>query len=174
MDYKLKENQKKVISNCPLCEEKSLHIIGQDDTETQQCIHCGYATSSRFRLENDDPKSNEHYKSLTEELKDWSKVAINHLWIPSFITLPFGMLYPFNNDDNDMKWAVADMTDIPEEEQKNYPIPDQEGKFYTQKYDTDKALVFDKFVLAMYEINERAKKTNNTPDLPKLKINKDE
>ena len=39
----------KIISNCPLCEEQSLHVIGDEGTmETQQCISCGYATSTKF------------------------------------------------------------------------------------------------------------------------------
>ena len=34
-----------------------------------------------------------------------------------------------------MKWAVAEMVDIPKEEQKKYPIDGVEGKFYKTKYD---------------------------------------
>ena len=39
----------KIVSNCPLCEEKALHVIGDEGTMiTQQCINCGYATTDRF------------------------------------------------------------------------------------------------------------------------------
>ena len=39
----------KIVSNCPLCEENSLHVIGDEGTmQTQQCINCGMATSSNF------------------------------------------------------------------------------------------------------------------------------
>ena len=171
-----RQNQKYVakepiISNCPLCGEKGLHILGEESMETQQCINCGFATSVKFRVEGDNVESCEAYNDLTDEIKGWSQIANNHIWIPSFITLPFGMLYPFNNDSKEMKWAVATMVDIPEDEQKNYPIPGQEGKFYSQKYDTDNAKIFDEFIYAMHEINERAKKDTNTQQDSNFKLN---
>ena len=157
-----------IISNCPLCEEKSLHVIGGGGTmETQQCISCGYATSDRFRGSKED---NDMYKSLPEEMQSWSKEANEMIWIPSMITLPFGTLYPINID-GEMKWASAEMVDIPEEEQKNYPKEDGSG-FHTKRYDTDNQNIFDLFVEAISEMNEKAKQ-NNVPEskikLPKLK-----
>mgnify|MGYP001193335705 FL=1 len=89
-------------------------------------------------------------------MKKWSKVKNKHIWISSMLTLPFGMLYPFNNDDGDMKWGFAPMTDIPQEEQKNYPKEDGSG-FYYRKYDTENPMVFDEFIFAMAELNQRAK-----------------
>ena len=104
-----------IVSNCPLCEEKSLHIIGGGSTmETQQCISCGYASSDKFIGAKEN---NELYKTLPEEMQSWSKEANGRVWIPSMITLPFGTLYPVNVD-GEMKWASADMIDIPEKEQK--------------------------------------------------------
>jgi hypothetical protein len=47
------------------------------------------------------------------------------------------------------------MVSIPEEEQKNYP--DERGGFYKQRYDTDNAKLYDLFLEAMTEMNERAK-----------------
>ena len=44
------------------------------------------------------------------------------------------------------------MVDIPEEEQKNYPIADQEGKFFTRKLDTDNAKKFTKFYEALKQL----------------------
>ena len=174
MEY-VKQNNKinpdDKIEICPLCGEKSLHVLGTTDMHTKQCISCGYATTFKFKMTSE---KNEHYESLTDELKKWSKEADGYLWIPSFITLPFGMLYPFNNKDNEMKWAVAEMIDIPEDEQKNYPIPDQEGKFYTQKFDTDNAKTFDEFLYAMHDINEKAKKDSELGNnIPNLKLNLD-
>ena len=141
----------KIISNCPLCEEKSLHVIEEDGIGTQQCISCGYATTSKFIGTKED---NEMYKTLPEEMQSWSKEANGRVWIPSMITLPFGTLYPVNID-GEMKWGYAEMIDIPEEEQKNYP--DENGGFYKQKYDTDNAKIYDEFLYAMVEMNERAK-----------------
>jgi len=157
----------KIVSNCPLCEEQSLHIIGDEGTmQTQQCINCGYATSDKFVGTKED---NEMYKTLPEEMQSWSKEANGRVWIPSMITLPFGTLYPVNID-GEMKWACAEMVDIPEEEQNNYP--DERGGYFKQRYDTDNQKIFDIFLEALAEMNERAKQ-NSVPEskikLPKLK-----
>ena len=142
----------KIVSNCPLCGEKSLHVMEQDGIGTQQCINCGMATSSNFM---GTKKDNETFETLPDEMKSWSKEANGRIWIPSMITLPFGTLYPVNID-GEMKWGFAEMVDIPEEEQKNYPKENGDG-FHTMKYDTDNQKVYDKFLYAMDEMNKRAK-----------------
>jgi len=144
----------KIISNCPLCEERALHVIEEDGIGTQQCISCGYATTSNFIGTKED---NEVFKTLPEEMQSWSKEANDRIWIPSMMTLPFGTLYP-TNIDGEMKWGFAEMVDIPEEEQKNYP--DETGGFYKQMYDTENAKIYDVFLDAMIEMNTRAKELN--------------
>jgi len=141
----------KIISNCPLCEEHSLHIIEEGGIGTQQCINCGMATTSKFIGTKED---NDAYKTLPEEMQSWSKEANGKVWIPSMITLPFGSLYPINVG-GEMKWGFAEMVDIPEEEQKNYP--DERGGYFKQRYDTENAKIYDVFLDVMVEMNERAK-----------------
>ena len=141
----------KLISNCPLCEEKSLHIIEEDGIGTQQCISCGYATTSNFVGTKED---NETYKTLPEEMQSWSKEANDRIWIPSMITLPFGALYPINIDGK-MKWGYAEMIDIPEPDQENYP--DSNGGYYKQRYDMENQKIYDEFLVAMAEMNAKAK-----------------
>ena len=143
----------KIISNCPLCEEKSLHVIEEDGIGTQQCINCGYASTSKFIGTKED---NELYKTLPEEMRSWSKEANDRIWIPTMFTLPFGTLYP-TNVDGEMKWGFAEMVDIPEEEQKNYPVEGDGEGYYTQMYDTENAKIYDVFLDAMVEMNKRAK-----------------
>ena len=158
----------KIIANCPLCQENSLHIIGGGNMQTQQCISCGYVTSDRFKGTKED---NEMYKTLPEEMQSWSKESNDHVWIPSMITLPFGTIYPIDVQ-GEMKWSLALMIDIPEEKQKDFPIPNQEGKFYKQKYDIDNQEIFDEFIFAMSKLNELAKEKgveDNRVKLPKLK-----
>ena len=156
----------KIVSNCPLCGEHSLHVIEEDEIGTQQCINCGYATTSNFIGTKED---NEVYKILPEEMQSWSKEANGRVWIPSMITLPFGTLYPINIDGK-MKWAFAEMVDISKEEQKDYP--DGSGGYFKQKYDTDNQKIFDVFLEAMAEMNERAKQNSVSESkikFPKLK-----
>tara|TARA_B100000287_G_C20640640_1_gene783327 strand:+ start:1052 stop:1516 length:465 start_codon:yes stop_codon:yes gene_type:complete len=145
-----------IVSNCPLCEEKGLHVVGPSNAQIQQCISCGYTTTSLLvgSIEN-----NESFNKLSDDMKKWAKEENGRIWIPSMITLPFGMLYPFD-DDGVMKWSLAEMIDIPEDEQKNYPKEDGEG-FYEKRFDTDNAKIFDKFVLALSALNDKAKKESN-------------
>jgi len=164
----------KLISNCFFCEEKALHVL-QDldkDLDNQQCINCGYVTSNLFQLNGKPKEENKKYKTLTTEMKSWVKEANDRIWIPTIMTLPLGMLYPIdvevkNEEDskttginvveNVMKWAFAEMVDIPEEEQKKYPIPNGDGKLYAQKYDTDNQKIYDEFLHALSELNDRVK-----------------
>ena len=87
-----------IISNCPLCEEHSLHLIpgSGDEIQLMQCIWCGYVSSPNFIGKKED---NEEYKKLTEDMKNWSKEAIGRIWIPSMFTLPISLLISrlFNN-----------------------------------------------------------------------------
>ena len=139
------------ISNCFLCKEKGLHSLGEGDKLYEQCINCGYSTTAKFKGHK---TSNSEFKKITGEVRKWAKEENGYIWLPSMITLPFAMLYPMEVD-NIMKWAIADMVDIPKEEQKDYPI--EGGGFYKRRYDTDDAKIFDEFIYAMSELNDRAK-----------------
>jgi len=141
----------KIVSDCPLCKEHALHVIEEDNIGTQQCINCGYATTDKFV---GDKQTNELYQTLPEEMQKWSVENNGRIWIPSMITLPFGTLYP-ENIDGKMKWAFAEMIDIPKEEQKNYPAPD--GSYYARRYDTENQKIFNLFIEAMAEMNTKAK-----------------
>ena len=144
----------KIVSNCPLCEEKSLHVIEEDGIGTQQCINCGYVTTSKFIGTKED---NELYKTLPENMQSWAKENNGRIWIPSMFTLPFGTLYP-TDIDGKMKWAWAEMIDIPEEDRTNYP--DNEGGYFKQRYDTENQKIYDLFLDAMVDMNNKAKEHN--------------
>ena len=152
---KIKSSNMGIISNCPLCGSHSLHLMN-DDLKTQQCINCGYATSDNLKEE----QKTEVFKTLSEEMKSWSKTDSNRIWLPSFITLPIGMVFPIADEGSDgksMKWGFAPMIEIPENEQSNFPIEGKDGEFHTQKYDTDNSEIFDEFILALSKMNELAK-----------------
>ena len=110
---------KDLISNCFLCEEKSLHVAGTEEAQVMQCINCGYTTSTKF---TGTKETNEEFQKLGEDMKNWAKEENGHIWIPSIITLPIGMLYPINVK-KELKWAFASMVEIPEEDRKKYPNP---------------------------------------------------
>ena len=148
---------KDLVSNCFLCGEKALHVAGTEGAQVMQCINCGYTTSTKFRGIKAD---NEEFQKLGEDMKNWAKEENGHIWIPSIITLPIGMLYPVNIK-KEMKWAFAPMIEIPEEERKKYPNPSTPGKFYDKKIDTDNATLYDLFLEGMTKINELLKKKTN-------------
>ena len=109
-------NDNSIVSNCPICQEKSLHVINSvinnNQASSQQCINCGYATTENFELNGKDKKENSSYKALTKQMKEWSKIANDTVWIPTIMTLPDGMIYPFD-EEGKMIWGLAPMVDIP-------------------------------------------------------------
>jgi len=142
---------KDLISNCFLCGEKALHVAGTEDAQVMQCINCGYTTSTKFRGTR---KDNEEFQKLGEDMKNWAKEENGHIWIPSIITLPIGMLYPVNVKEK-LKWAFAPMIEIPEKERENFP--NEQGGFYERKIDTDNAILYDLFIEGMTKVNELLK-----------------
>ena len=147
-----------MISNCPLCSEHSLHILGEEEAQMMQCLNCGYTSTSKFV---GDKETNEEYNKLTEDMKNWSKEFNGRIWIPTMMTLPVGMLYPRDDKDGNMKWYFSEMTDIPEEERKNYPVPGDTEQYYERRYDVDNAKEYDEFFEGMVELNSRLKEEAN-------------
>ena len=175
---------KDLVSNCPLCEEHSLHIIGENELQTQQCIACGYVTAEKYQIDENGMENHKEYKKLTDDMKKWAKVENDKLWIPTLMTLPIGMIYPQDIDNlvahaSEMKWLFAEMKDIPESEKENYPVEGEEGKFYERRIDTDNPKIYDTFLEAMNYVNQKIKTlsdkvpADNKPKpgirLPKLK-----
>ena len=142
---------KDIISNCFLCEEHSLHVVGKEGAQVMQCINCGYTTTSKLI---GTKETNEEFQKLSEEMKNWTVEKNSHIWIPSIITLPIGMLYPINTEGS-MKWAFAPMVEISEDEKENYS--NGKGGFYEKRIDTDNPRVYDEFVLGMSYVNELLK-----------------
>tara|TARA_Y100001937_G_C7058918_1_gene302752 strand:+ start:103 stop:552 length:450 start_codon:yes stop_codon:yes gene_type:complete len=145
---------KDLVSNCFLCEEKSLHVAGTEEAQVMQCINCGYTTSTKF---TGTKETNEHFQKLGEDIKNWAVEKNGKIWIPSVITLPVGMLYPVDKD-NKMKWGFAPMVEIPEEDRKKFPNPTTPGKFYDKKIDVENTIVYDDFVNGISYINNLMKK----------------
>ena len=142
---------KDIISNCFLCEEHSLHVVGKEGAQVMQCINCGYTTTSKLI---GTKETNEEFQKLSEEMKNWTVEKNSHIWIPSIITLPIGMLYPINTEGS-MKWAFAPMVEISEKEKRNFPNPN--GGYYEKRIDTDNPIVYDEFVSGISYVNELLK-----------------
>ena len=147
---------KDIIGNCPLCEEKALHVAGTEDAQVMQCINCGYTTSTKY---TGTKETNEYFQKLGEDMKNWAVEKNGKIWIPSIITIPIGMLYLINIK-KELKWAFAPMVEIPEKDRKKYPNPSMPGKFYDKKIDTDNAIIYNLFLEGMSYVNELLKKNS--------------
>ena len=150
---------KDLISNCFLCGERSLHVAGTEEAQVMQCINCGYTTTSKYR---GTKETNEDYKKLSKNVKEWAVEKNGNIWIPSVMALPVGVLYPMNVK-GEMKWGFASMIDIPEDERKNYPNKD--GGFYEKRVDTDNPTIYEAFLPAINYINELIKKEQENGSL---------
>ena len=161
-------------SNCPLCFKHELHVIEKNGSKLMQCLSCGYATTDKFKIDNEsDLEENHEYKKLTEDMKGWSKVKNNRIWIPGIMTLPNGMLYPINIDNMvnhkvEMKWGLAELVDVPKEEQKDYPNPN--GGFFEKKYDDSNAQIFEEFSSCMKELEKLSKEWKKKLDDEKASV----
>ena len=164
-ESQLNTNSKHIVIECPLCEERGLHVLGtRASEETRQCLSCGYVTAPKFKCEN--PEENEEYSRLTPEMQEWAKHEDGFIWIPTIMTLPFGILYPFN-DDKEMKWGFAEMVDIPEDEQKNFP--NEKGGFYQKRIDVETKKIFTTFLEAMIFVNNIVKQRQEQVTTDSLK-----
>ena len=59
-----------IISNCHLCNERSLHLMGEGENQVQQCINCGYVSSEKFKLKDKEKKKSIKEKILPKKKKD--------------------------------------------------------------------------------------------------------
>jgi len=148
---------KDLISNCFLCGEHSLHVAGTEEAQVMQCINCGYTTTTKF---TGTKETNEEFKKLGEDMKNWAIEKNGKIWIPSIITLPIGMLYPTNDEDGKMKWYFAPMVEITEEERREFPNPN--GGYYEKRIDTDNPTIYNKFIEGMTYINDLLKQKDSS------------
>ncbi len=141
--------QTRIVINCPLCNQKTLDVMKQDDKEIMQCFGCGYSTNS------DMPDTLENATEMNDQLKSHAKEKNNKVWIPSMFQLDWGMIYPVA-DTNSLMWGFSEMIDIPSEEQKNYP--DGRGGYYTKRYDNENETRFKDFETVLQWVKKENEK----------------
>ncbi len=65
-------------------------------------------------------------------------------WYPSVINVPTkGMVYPIGTSD-EWHWESIPVRDLDEQEQKEYPIPEQEGQFFKSILDIKQKASYQK------------------------------
>ena len=149
----------KVVFDCPLCDAHELQVQESDKNTVKQCLNCGFSTGEHLK---GTVKENEDFLSMDSSITKWAKEADGYIWLPAILNTPLGIIYPIDAKPpvSSMHWAFAPVINIPEDEQKDYPIPNQEGKYYTTKYDIDNEVYFDNFatcILALENVNNMKK-----------------
>ena len=161
MDHKFKEEKiKSPIDGSENCFRVFTEPISDDH---YLCMTTGYMSTSHFKvgsvqLESELEKSPELVKALQQFDSERDIV-----WIPTILNIPGkGMIYPEGNIGS-WNWCYASVVQIPEEEQKNYPVPDKEGQFYSSILDVKNANTYDKldFMSACEDMGIVMKKDSN-------------
>jgi hypothetical protein len=125
-----------------------LHIYkGDDGFTTRQCSNCGYSSNDKLK---GTKKDNEFWNSMSDFIKKHSKEDDNQIWIPTLLTLPFGSLYPTEENEK-LKWAYAKLVDVDDKEDKE-KYKKEDGSYYTKKLDTDNPETFDTYAEGMVHI----------------------
>jgi hypothetical protein len=115
-------------------------------------------SSSLYSKDNADKVENT--SQLVNELKFFDDER-GIYWYPSVVNMgPKGIIFPEGNVEH-WVWKYAEVVEVPKEEQKQYPIPDKEGEFYTEKLDIDNATTY-----GQYEFLEACKTMGITMEVP--------
>jgi hypothetical protein len=113
--------------------------------ESFLCTDCGYTTTN---LNLVDSEIIQGYEQTTAELIKalrWIDPQTNLVWYPIVLNFPSsGIIFPDGTSVDDWSWRAAPAVDIPQEEQKKYPIPGNEGAYYTKRIDMEAGKLFGK------------------------------
>lgn len=145
MSGELKLSGKTVI--CPVCSKHTALEETADKITSWLCASCGFTSNTLFVKNNSEfnstPKSIMNLKFYDKERKIY--------WIPTIINMPSrGLIFP-EKHGKQIIWTYIPMVEIPENEQKDYPIPNS-NKFYKKKLDADMAQRFTNFYDALKAI----------------------
>ena len=149
-------NDFKVVSECYLCKKEELQILNQPDGGTlMQCINCGFSSNNLLEGSMSD---NEYFTKLDPQIQKWSTESNGFIWTPSILNLQTGMIYPINDKDGNLKWALAMLVEINDGEKEDYKKPD--GSYFQHRYDVNNQKVYDKFEEAIIEAESTYQEKN--------------
>ena len=114
----------------------------EKDITSYLCLSCGYTSNSLLKQGSDSLK--EVMITTPQIVKDLQIYDFTReiYWIPTVINMgDRGIIYPEGTTDN-WKWRYAKVVDVPEVNQKDFPIPDKDGEYYTTMLDVENAEIF--------------------------------
>ena len=147
------------VIDCPICYDSDTCFEDtQEKFKSYMCFNCGFMSSSHYIEENLDKVENT--SKLVNELKFFDEEREIY-WYPSVVNMgPKGIIFPEGNVEH-WVWKYAEVVEVPKKEQKDYPIPDKDGEFYTEKLDIDNATTY-----GQYEFLEACKTMGITMEVP--------
>ena len=149
------------VIDCPICYDSDTCFEDtQEKFKSYMCFNCGFMSSSHYIEENLDKVENT--SKLVNELKFFDEEREIY-WYPSVVNMgPKGIIFPEGTVES-WVWKYAEVVEVPKKEQKDYPIPDKDGEFYTEKLDVENATTY-----GQYEFLEACKKMGITMELPSV------
>ena len=147
--------------DCPVCyDTDSCFEDTQEKFKSYMCFNCGFMSSSYYK--KDLEHKIEGSSKLVEELKFFDETREIY-WYPSVVNMGAkGIIFPEGSPESWM-WKYAEVVQIEQEEQLDYPIPGEEDKYYTEKLDIDNAKTF-----GQYEFLDACKEMGITVEQPNV------
>ncbi len=120
-----------------------LQMVGE--VESYLCMDSGYTTNTTYKKDSDVIKEAESKApKLVTDLQYYDKER-DLIWFPSVVQVPgIGMIFPDGSSVDDWGYSVAKQIAIPEDEQKNYPVPGKEDAYYQSRLDMENLKTFGK------------------------------
>ena len=131
------------VIDCPVCYDPDRCFEDmQEKFNSYMCFNCGFMSSSHYT--KDKEHRIEGTSKLVEELKHFDDER-EIFWYPSVVNMgKLGIIYPEGSVDS-WSWRLASVVEVEPDEIESYPIPNEEGKFYTEKLDVENAMQFGQY-----------------------------
>jgi ribosomal protein L37AE/L43A len=137
---------------CAVCGEETALEETYEKIISWMCVNCGYTSNTLYKKNSTTIRK--VFSTSPKFINDVKVFDTKRFvyWIPTVINMPTrGLIFP-EGSKAQIIWTYIPMVDIPEKEQKNYPIENQIGKFYTQKLDPNQSKKFTRFYDALKEM----------------------
>jgi len=109
-----------------------------DEGDVYMSFDCGFASNSHYKIDSEAIKKVlEGAPALVKDLA-FEDDARGIVWIPSVVQIPGkGIVFPDGVSTEKWGYRFAPEVNIPEEEQKEWPIEGKKNKFYNTKLDME-------------------------------------
>jgi len=126
----------------PFTNNKSVVVEGSAEHETRLCMDTGFTTSAIYNIDSD--KISEFEETTSELIRTlrYADEELGQYWYPTTIMFKDGVIYPSGHTSN-WKWSYSPIVNIPLDEQKDFPIPGQEGQCYDTRLATELTTEFE-------------------------------